>query len=237
MNPSKTPEKEREEIRADAEILLNKISAEKLLTPRAVYGFFPAKSQGNDIVVADEKVIHTLRKQSGEVCPALSDFIDPAGNDFIGALAVSVGDDAFEKLVDKSDDYTAILLQLIADRIAEASSEFIGRKMAEIAGGKEAVENLKNREQVRPAPGYPACPDHSEKKVIFELLNAESEIGIGLTESFAMTPKSSVCALLFTNPDAHYFSVGKIDSDQLADYAERKKLPLKTVQNLLVQNI
>ncbi|MFC1467710.1 methionine synthase [Verrucomicrobiota bacterium] len=243
----------------DAQAMLEKLRREHLLDPRAVFGFWPAASVGDDIeLYTDEsrtKVLTTLctlrqqKAKEGEPLVAMSDFIAPKDsgvNDHIGALAVTAGprvEELVQQYKAKKDDYNALLVQSIADRIAEAMAEYIHKKARDEWGfGKD--ENLTfaemNREQyrgIRPAPGYPACPDHTEKPVIFDLMNVEEEIGITLTESCAMRPVSSVSALIFAHPQSHYFTVGQIGDDQVADYAERKNMTEEEVKKWLAPNL
>jgi 5-methyltetrahydrofolate--homocysteine methyltransferase len=232
----------------DAQAMLEKMRREHLLDPRAVYGIWPATAQGDDILVANETVLRTLRQQTGkdgEPMVAMSDFITQE-NDYIGALAVTAGP-RVEELVQHykaaNDDYSALLVQSLGDRIAEALAEYIHKQVRDEWGfGKTedlTLHQIHHGEYqgIRPAPGYPACPDHSEKETLFSLLNVEKEIGITLTESGAMRPLSSVCALIFSNPQSHYFTVGPIGADQLSDYAERKNITESEAKKWLSQNL
>jgi 5-methyltetrahydrofolate--homocysteine methyltransferase len=240
----------------DAQALLKKIVAGKLLTARAVYGLFPANSVGDDIeVYTDESrrkvltVFHTLRQQmdkpDGQFNHALSDFIAPKETglpDHIGAFAVTTGDGVDElcrRFESDHDDYNSIMTKALADRLAEAFAERLHKRVRQ-EWGYGATEDLSHddliRERyrgIRPAAGYPACPDHTEKAILWSLLDAEAKTGIRLTESFAMHPASSVSGLYFAHPDAKYFGVGKIDRDQVLDYHFRKQMDLKTVERWL----
>jgi 5-methyltetrahydrofolate--homocysteine methyltransferase len=248
------------ELLEDARCLLRQIVDERLLTARGVYGFFPANSVGDDIeVYADESrrgllaTFHTLRQQMekpGEgVNLALADFIAPKETgmpDFLGAFAVTAGHGQ-EALVDRfkraHDDYNAIMATLLADRLAEAFAEWLHKRAREDWGyGRE--ERLTNEELIReryrgirPAPGYPACPDHTEKRALFDLLHAEENAGIRLTESFAMIPASSVSGLYFAHPESRYFGVGRIDRDQVQEYSRRKGMEVRDVERWLMPNL
>jgi 5-methyltetrahydrofolate--homocysteine methyltransferase len=243
----------------DAQRLLDRIVREKLLTARAVMGFFPANSVGDDIeVYADESrsrtlgVFHTLRQQmeksDGRYNHALADFIAPqetAVRDYLGAFAVTAGIH-IEKLIEEferdHDDYNAIMTKALADRLAEALAELMHKRAREAWYGEG--ENLSPEDLIheryrgiRPAPGYPACPDHTEKRLLFDLLRAEEKTGLRLTESFAMFPAASVCGLYFSHPESRYFAVGKIDRDQVLDYHRRKGMDLQTVERWLAPNL
>src|SRR5881628_2679419 len=244
----------------DAQALLNTIVRSKLLTARGVYGFFPANSVGDDIeLYRDEsrsKVLatfHTLRQQTpkpeGQFNQALADFIAPKSTglpDYIGAFAVTsgIGLEAvcarFEK---EHDDYNSIMAKALADRLAEAFAEYLHKQAREEWGyGKaEALSHedlIRERYRgIRPAPGYPACPDHTEKQILFDLLQAVKNTGITLTETFAMLPASSVSGLYFAHPDAKYFAVGKLGRDQILDYARRKNMDLVAIERWLSPNL
>ena len=244
----------------DAQKLLQRIVAEKLLTARAVYGFFPANSVGDDIQLYTDDTrtkvlttLHTLRQQmdkpAGQFNHALSDFIAPKSTglpDYLGAFAVTTGHgtDELAKHFEKDhDDYNSIMTKALADRLAEAFAECLHKRAREEWGyGK--TENLTHedliKEQyrgIRPAAGYPACPDHTEKGLLWELLDVEKRTGIKLTESYAMWPASSVSGLYFAHPEAKYFGVGKIDRDQVLDYHLRKGMDLQTVERWLGPNL
>jgi 5-methyltetrahydrofolate--homocysteine methyltransferase len=249
-----------QELFEDAQQLLDRIVNERLLTARGVYGFFPANSIGDDIeVYADESrsrvvtTIHTLRQQMEKsedgTNYALADFIAPrdAGAvDYLGAFAVTSGH-GLEALVEQfkreHDDYNAIMATALADRLAEAFAEMLHKRAREDWGyGKS--ENLSNEDLIReryrgirPAPGYPACPDHTEKRLLFDLLDAEANTDIHLTENFAMTPASSVSGFYFAHPEARYFGVGRIDRDQVTEYSQRKGMDVKTVERWLLPNL
>jgi 5-methyltetrahydrofolate--homocysteine methyltransferase len=248
------------EVFQDAWGLVENIVADRALRARAVYGFWPANSVGDDIqLFSDESrtnviaTLHTLRQQTrkaeAESNYALADFIAPASSgipDYIGAFAVTAGigvDELCAKFEREHDDYNSIMTKALADRLAEAFAECLHKKIREEwnygKGESLAVEDLiKERYRgIRPAPGYPAQPDHTEKRTLFCLLDAENKAGIQLTENFAMMPASSVCGLYFSHPDAQYFSVGKIGRDQLEDYAARKKMPVEEMERWLRPNL
>lgn len=244
------------ELFGDAQALLQKIVDHGWLTARGIYGFFPANSVGDDIEVyadASRKVVfttfHTLRQQTrkpvGQYNLALADFIAPRSTgltDYLGAFAVTTGiglDALCEQFERDHDDYTSIMAKALADRLAEAFAEYLHKQAREDWGygqeerlGEEDLIRERYR-GIRPAPGYPACPDHTEKRLLFDLLQVESKIGISLTESFAMVPASSVCGLYFAHPVAKYFSVGKLGRDQLLDYHLRKQMGLRMVERWL----
>jgi 5-methyltetrahydrofolate--homocysteine methyltransferase len=248
------------ELFRDAQTLLQEIVSKKLLTARGVYGFFPANSTGDDIeIYADESrkqrqaTFHTLRQQSekpsGQANQALADFIAPKSSelpDHLGAFAVTtgIGIEALCARFEKDhDDYNSIMAKALADRLAEAFAECLHKQVREEWGyGKE--ERLSHgdliREKyrgIRPAAGYPACPDHTEKRILFDLLHAEQQTGIRLTESYAMYPASSVSGLYFAHPQARYFAVGKIGRDQVEDYAKRKGMALAEIEKWLGPNL
>ncbi|HYJ36398.1 MAG TPA: vitamin B12 dependent-methionine synthase activation domain-containing protein, partial [Rhizomicrobium sp.] len=231
---------------ADAQAMLKRIVDEKWLTARASIGFWPAESEAEDIVVYkdDERkerlaVFHTLRQQVARERDtpnlALADFVAPAGigkEDYVGAFVVTAGhgEDAIAAhfKADK-DDYSAILLSALADRLAEAFAEALHEKVRKDYWGYAADEKFTNDELIkeaysgiRPAPGYPAQPEHSEKATLFKLLDASDKIGVKLTESYAMWPGSSVSGFYYAHPESRYFGVGKIERDQVEDYARRK---------------
>jgi len=234
------------QLHADALAMLEKIVAEQWLTARAVIGFFPANTIGDDIVLYRDDarreqltVLHTLRQQmpkaEGRPCIALSDFVAPKESgvaDYVGAFVVTAGIGEAEKseaLKGANNDYDAILLKALADRLAEALAERMHQRVRRELWGYAPDENLTNEELIgekyrgiRPAPGYPAQPDHTEKATLFGLLDAEAAIGAQLTESFAMLPGATVSGLYFSHPDSAYFGVGRVDRDQIEDYARRK---------------
>jgi len=247
----------------DANKMLRKIIEEKWLSANAVVGIFPAFSEEDDIKIMDaesKKVIHTFytirqqsKKREGEKNIALADFIRPQSvsshepTDHLGAFALSTGFGIEEKLNEfekDHDDYSAIMLKALADRLAEAFAELMHKKIRTEIWGYAASENLSNEELIkekydgiRPAPGYPAQPDHTEKITLWQLLDVEKNSGITLTENMAMVPSAAVSGLYFAHPDAHYFSVGKLNNDQLSDYAKRKNMPLKEVEQWLSSNL
>jgi 5-methyltetrahydrofolate--homocysteine methyltransferase len=242
---------------ADAQAMLQRAIAEGWFTTRAVIGFWPANGEGDDILAfADETrktpiaTLHTLRQQlarrEGRANLALADFIAPRASglaDYIGAFAVTagIGEDAVvERFKHANDDYSAIMAKALADRLAEALAERMHQQVRREFWGYEPGEAL-NKEDliaeryrgIRPAPGYPAQPDHTEKGTLFALLGAESAIGVTLTESFAMWPGASVCGLYFSHPESYYFGVGKIERDQVEDYARRKDQTLAETERWL----
>ncbi|MDP6435620.1 MAG: methionine synthase [Gammaproteobacteria bacterium] len=242
---------------ADAQDMLEKIIEEKWLTARAVTGLFPANSRGDDVLVyADDTrkevraTLHHLRQQrskSGDQPNrCLADFIAPVTTgvkDYIGAFAVTAGIGIGKKVREFEavhDDYNAILLKALADRLAEACAEYMHERVRTGQWGYAASEQLDNEALIaesytgiRPAPGYPACPDHTEKATLWKLLDVEKNAGIKLTESYAMVPMAAVSGFYYSHPESSYFAVGKIGRDQVADYAERKKLPVSTVERWL----
>jgi 5-methyltetrahydrofolate--homocysteine methyltransferase len=245
----------------DARQLLDRAVAEKLFSASAAVGFWPANSTPDDDIVLftdDERTtelerLHTLRQQMAkpESRPnlALSDFTAPVDSgvpDYVGAFAVSAGgslEDAKKVFTDANDDYNAILLTSLADRLAEAAAEWLHAKVRRELWGYAPDENADNaaliREEyqgIRPAPGYPAQPDHTEKRTIFRLLDAGKNAGIHLTESMAMVPGASVSGLYFWHPDAHYFGLGRMGADQLADYAARKGWSMAEAERWLALN-
>src|SRR6476469_8477120 len=231
---------------ADAQAMLDRIASERWFRASAVFGFWPANSEGDDILVyGDEQrtkpiaVLHTLRQQltrrEGRANVALADFIAPRASglaDHIGAFMVTAGigeDDVAERFKRANDDYSAIMVKALADRLAEAFAERLHQRVRKEFWAYSPDETLagvdligEKYRGIRPAPGYPAQPDHSEKETLFALLDGERRIGVKLTESFAMWPGASVCGLYFSHPDRHYFGVGKIERDQVEDYAARK---------------
>jgi 5-methyltetrahydrofolate--homocysteine methyltransferase len=245
----------------DATALLDRIVRDRLLRARGVLGFFPAASVGDDIELfrdperrAPLAVIHTLRqqmaKQPGRPNLALADFVAPADSgaaDWIGAFAVTAGhglDELVAEFQGRQDDYSAILAKALADRLAEAFAERLHERVRREFWGYAPDEALANadliRERyqgIRPAPGYPACPDHTEKATLFGLLGAEQRAGIRLTESFAMLPGAAVSGYYFWRPEAQYFGVGKIDRDQVEDYARRKGMDVAAVERWLAPNL
>jgi 5-methyltetrahydrofolate--homocysteine methyltransferase len=236
----------------DATTLLNTIIKEKWLTAKGAVGFWPAVSKEDDVIIDDngkEVSLHFLRQQSkkaaGQPNFSLADFICPATEkkqDYIGAFAVTIH--GIEKHIkafeDNQDDYNKIILQALADRLAEAFAEYLHAETRTNYWGYAKEEQLDNEalikeqyEGIRPAPGYPACPDHTEKYTLFELLNGQEHTGISLTESLAMYPASSVCGWYFANPQSQYFGLGKIQQDQVEDYAKRKNQSLDYITRWL----
>jgi len=248
------------ELFADAQQLLARIVDEKLLTAKGVYGLFAACSIGDDIELypdASKKgvlaTIHTLRQQGekpqGLPNLALADYVAPQSSgrtDHVGAFAVTTGirlDELCRKFDLDHDDYNSIMAKALADRLAEAFAEYLHKRVREL-WGYGRLERLTNEELIRekyrgirPAPGYPACPDHTEKRTLFDLLQVERHTGIILTESFAMLPAAAVSGWYFAHPEAKYFSVGKIGRDQVEDYAHRKGMDLRTIERWLAPNL
>jgi 5-methyltetrahydrofolate--homocysteine methyltransferase len=244
----------------DAQKLLNRLLNEKLIHGKAVYGFFPAAAIGDDITLyTDESrsktlaAFHTLRQQmdkpAGQVNYALSDFIasaDTGLHDYLGvfALTAGLGVDEIARLFEADhDDYNAIMTKALADRLAEASAEWL-HLQARLAWGFGHDENLSNEQLIkedyrgiRPAPGYPAQPDHTEKRILFDVLKAEDNARVILTENFAMHPASSVSGLYFAHPEAKYFGVGMINRDQVEDYARRKNMDIAAIEKWLAPNL
>ena len=244
-------------LHADAQDMLRRMIAEGWFTARAAIGFWPANSEGDDILVfADESrktpiaTLHTLRQQlarrEGRANVALADFVAPRASglrDYIGAFAVTagIGEDAVvERFKHANDDYSAIMAKALADRLAEALAEYMHRRVRREFWAYDPNEALSTDELIaetyrgiRPAPGYPAQPDHTEKSTLFGLLGGESGTGVRLTESFAMWPGASVCGLYFSHPESYYFGVGKIERDQVEDYARRKGQTLQDTERWL----
>jgi 5-methyltetrahydrofolate--homocysteine methyltransferase len=241
----------------DAQAMLKTIVDEKWFEARGVVGFWPANADGDDVVVyADESRttelarLHSLRQQmakgeGGRANVALADFIAPVGTkpDWIGGFAVTAGHGELaiaKAFKDKGDDYSSILAAALADRLAEAFAEALHRRVRTELWGYAPDEAFdldrligETYRGIRPAPGYPAQPDHTEKATLFRLLDAEAQTGMELTESFAMNPPASVSGLYFAHPESHYFGVGRIERDQVADYARRKGWDLATAERWL----
>jgi 5-methyltetrahydrofolate--homocysteine methyltransferase len=244
------------ELFADAQKMLKKIFKEKRLTAKAIFGLFPANSVNEDDIeliisplmgempAGQRGLFRTLRQQlqrrEGVPDYALADFIAPKSSgiqDYIGCFCVSTGfgvDEMADAYKDNLDDYNSILVKALADRLAEAYAEYLHKEVRTKYWGYAADEDLssedlinENYKGIRPAPGYPACPDHLEKLTIWELLDVENKIGVKLTESLAMWPASSVSGYYFANPEARYFGLGKIKEDQVADFSSRKGIPLE----------
>jgi 5-methyltetrahydrofolate--homocysteine methyltransferase len=239
--------------------MLERVIDEGLLTPRGAYGFWPAAREGDDIVLytddsrTSERTRFPMLRQQGIVPDgkpnlSLADFVAPADapvRDYVGAFAVTSGAEAevlARRHEKEHDDYSAIMLKALADRLAEAFAEYLHAR-ARRDWGFGADEDLSQEELrgeryrgIRPAFGYPACPDHSEKLRLFELLDAPG-VGIRLTESCAMVPAASVSGIYLAHPRARYFTVGRIDRDQVLDYAARKGVPLEEVERWLAHNL
>jgi 5-methyltetrahydrofolate--homocysteine methyltransferase len=247
----------------DAQAMLQRLIGEKWLTARAVVGFWPANSIGDDIeLYADPAretqltMLHSLRQQmvrdegANRANMALADFIAPKDSgvaDYIGGFAVTAGIGVEAKAAEferDNDDYNAILLKALADRLAESFAERMHQCVRREFWGYAPGETLRNEDLIaegyrgiRPAPGYPACPDHTEKATLWRLLDVKKNIGIELTDSFAMWPAASVSGFYFAHPDAAYFGVGKIERDQVEDYAARKGLPVAEIERWLAPNL
>jgi 5-methyltetrahydrofolate--homocysteine methyltransferase len=237
----------------DAQAMLAKLVEENWVRASGVVGFWAANAVGDDIVLWRDEArsselarLHTLRQQmdkgEGKANSALSDFVALREADYVGAFAVTAGlgeEEVAIRFKRANDDYSAILAQALCDRLAEAFAEALHAKVRRELWGYAADEALSHDELIaeqykgiRPAPGYPAQPDHTEKATIFDLLDARA-IGVDLTESMAMTPPSSVSGLYFAHPEAEYFGVGRIDRDQVEDYARRKGWDMATAERWL----
>jgi 5-methyltetrahydrofolate--homocysteine methyltransferase len=255
----------------DAQVLLNRIVQEKLLTAKAVIGFWPANAVGDDIELevessslkADEKLkngfakkvrIHTLRQQAekvdGQPYYALSDFIadkDSGVQDYFGGFAVTTGlgcDELVAEFEKNYDDYNSIMVKALADRLAEAFAEKLHELVRKEYWGYAKEEVFTNEqlikeeyEGIRPAPGYPACPEHTEKGTLFALLDAEEKIGLKITESYAMYPTAAVSGFYFSHPESRYFGLGKITKDQVEEYATRKNMSIEEAERWLSPNL
>jgi 5-methyltetrahydrofolate--homocysteine methyltransferase len=245
---------------AEGNTLLDQIIEKKLITARGVYGLFPANAVGDDVELYTDNTrttvlqrFHFLRQQANregsEPCRSLADFIAPKETglpDYIGAFAVTSGiclKELCDSYRDKNDDYNAIMAEALADRLAEAFAECLHKRVRE-EWGYGCAEGLSNVDLIaekyrgiRPAAGYPACPDHTEKGPLWHLLDVQKNTGMLITESFAMWPGSSVSGLYFAHPESRYFSLGKIDRDQVADYAERKGMTVAEVERWLGPNL
>jgi 5-methyltetrahydrofolate--homocysteine methyltransferase len=248
------------ELFRDAQELLQRIFSEKLLSAKAIFGLFPANTiNEDDIEIYDEngntlQTFLTLRQQLKKRAEvpniALSDFIAPKSTektDYMGCFCVSTGfgtkalADDFEA---NNDDYNAIMIKALADRLAEAFAEYLHKEVRVHHWGYAANEQLSNAELIkesykgiRPAPGYPACPDHLEKQTIWKLLEVKKQIGVELTESLAMWPAASVSGYYFANPEAKYFGLGKITEDQLIDYSKRREISIEDARKWLNPNL
>ena len=247
----------------DAQKLLTEIATKHLLTARGLYAFWPASSTGDDVDLYTDDTrreklgtFYFLRQQmqkpAGQFNHCLADYIcpqsavpNPESGDYLGGFAVSIhgADELAEQFKRDHDDYNAIMAKALADRLAEAFAEYL-HQQARIAWGFGRDEKLSHgdliREKyqgIRPAAGYPASPDHIEKQLLFDLLEAEKKIDIKLTESFAMYPGASVSGLYFSHPEAKYFGVGQIARDQVTDYAKRRGEPISAVEKRLGPNL
>jgi len=227
---------------------------EKWISANAVIGFWAANSVGDDIELENGIVLHTLRQQTKKTAGApniaLADFLAPKESglqDYIGAFAVTAGigiEKWIEKFEKDHDDYNSIMLKALADRLAEAFAEHIHERVRKEFWAYDRSEKLSNTDLIsekyrgiRPAAGYPACPDHTEKPVIFNLLHAEKNAGIKLTESNAMYPAASVSGLYFAHPESIYFGLGKITKDQVEDYEKRKGMTFDEAERWLSPNL
>lgn len=245
----------------DAQNMLQKIIDEKWLTAKACFGLFPANSQEDDILIYDTENIkeekfrlitlrQQLQKRAGQPNLALADFVAPKAKgvkDYIGTFCVSTGfgvQEIAERFEKENDDYNSIMIKALADRLAEAFAEFLHREIRIRYWGYSPEESLTNEELIkerykgiRPAPGYPACPDHLEKQTLWELMDVEKKIGVTLTESYAMWPAASVSGYYFAHPEAKYFGLGKIKEDQLIDYSKRRNIPIEEARKWLNPNL
>jgi 5-methyltetrahydrofolate--homocysteine methyltransferase len=246
----------------EAQAMLRRIVEERWLRASAVVGLWPASRVGDDIeVYVDEQrdsvvaTVHTLRQQTSRDRGrrenyALADFIAPRDSglaDYLGGFAVTTGHGLDERVAAfeaDNDDYSSIMLKALGDRLAEALAERMHERVRRDLWGYAADETLDNAaliaEQyrgIRPAPGYPACPDHTEKRILFDLLHAEQNTGIELTDSFAMHPTAAVSGWYFSHPDSRYFGVGRIERDQVRDYARRKRMTIAEVEHWLAPNL
>ncbi|GAF04220.1 methionine synthase [Saccharicrinis fermentans DSM 9555 = JCM 21142] len=245
----------------DAQAMLDKIERDKMLTPKAVFGLFPANSEGDDVIVYTDESrtiektrFHQIREQQDkpgkETFHALSDFIAPVSSgvkDYIGGFAVTsgIGIEKWEKAyMDDHDDFSAIMLKSLADRLAEAFAELLHFRVRKEFWGYAPDEDFNTdnfiRERyrgIRPALGYPACPDHSEKRSLFDLMEVEKNVGITLTEHFSMYPNASVSGLYFAHPKAMYFGIGKIGKDQVEDLAQRKGISTDEMEKWIPINL
>ena len=243
----------------DAQVLLRQMIDDNMVQADGVIGLFPANSVNESVELYDESTgekidsFHFLRnqeeKEPGIPNLCLADFIAPAGSgikDYIGFFAVTAGlgvEKHAEKFIAENDDYSAIMVKILADRLAEAFAEVLHLYVRKQYWGYAPGESLplerilvEDYQGTRPAPGYPACPEHSEKRKLFDLLKVE-ESGIQLTENYAMYPVASVCGYYFSHPDSQYFNVGRISADQVAAYASLKGISIAEVEKLMAQNV
>ena len=248
------------ELFKDAKAMLDQWLSSQQVKASAVFGFWPAQSDGDDVIVFEDETrqtertrLHHLRQQTdkpnGKPNLCLSDFVAPtdAAADYIGGFVVTAGlglDTLVAEFEGANDDYNAILAKALADRLAEAAAEYLHEQVRRVHWGYapdealDQTELIKERYQgIRPAPGYPACPDHTEKRTLFDLLEAERAIGVHLTENFAMTPAASVSGFYFSHPQASYFGLGKIGSDQVTHYAARKQWTIDVAERWLRPNL
>ena len=245
----------------DAQNMLQKIIDEKWLTAKACFGLFPANSEEDDILIYDTENIkeekfrlitlrQQLQKREGQPNLALADFVAPKAKgvqDYIGTFCVSTGfgvQEIAKRFEKENDDYNSIMIKALADRLAEAFAEFLHREIRIRYWGYSPEESLTNEQLIkerykgiRPAPGYPACPDHLEKQTLWELMDVEKNIGVTLTESYAMWPAASVSGYYFAHPEAKYFGLGKIKEDQLIDYSKRRNIPIEEARKWLNPNL
>jgi 5-methyltetrahydrofolate--homocysteine methyltransferase len=246
----------------DALKMLDQLIDERWLQARAVFGLFPAHCEDHDDLIlytddARKQVLMRLchlrqqrSKEAGQAQYCLSDFVAPATSnlrDYVGAFAVTAGigiDEHVARFEKDHDDYSAIILKALADRLAEAGAEYLHERVRREHWAYAAGEKLSNSDLIsekyagiRPAPGYPACPDHTEKGKLWELLDVEASIGLSLTDSYAMFPTAAVSGFYFSHPDARYFPVGKISRDQLISYAERKGMSVVEAERWLAPNL
>jgi 5-methyltetrahydrofolate--homocysteine methyltransferase len=247
---------------SDASVMLDKIIKERWLRARAIVGFYPANTIDHDDILVYEddtrekeimRLCH-LRQQRGKADGhaqnCLADYIAPVDSgaeDFIGGFAVTAGfgiDEHVERFEAEKDDYSSILLKALADRLAEALAEYVHEAVRKSYWGYDRKESLSNDQLIseqyrgiRPAPGYPACPDHTEKGRLWELLDVEKGIGLELTENYAMFPTAAVSGFYYSHPDSKYFSVGKIARDQIESFAERKGMTIEEAERWLAPNL
>jgi 5-methyltetrahydrofolate--homocysteine methyltransferase len=236
--------------------MLDQVIAEKWLQAKAIVNLFPVKRNGEDVAVLSKGVetgfnFHFLRQQGkkGKGVPnrSLVDYIHPSKTDYMGGFAVTAGwgiESKLEEFQKNHDDYHDIMLKALADRLAEAGAEYLHELVRKELWGYAKSEILENEalikeeyQGIRPAPGYPACPEHSEKKTLFDLMQVEKSIGITLTDSYAMYPTSSVSGFYFGHPESKYFGLGKIGEDQVEDYGKRKGVSKGQAERWLSPNL
>ena len=240
--------------------MLDRIISEKWLTANGVFGIYPAASSGDDILVYEDESRSKLRctftnlrnqdlKEEGIPNLCLADFVAPAESglkDYLGAFAVTAGlgvDEKVREFEADHDDYSAIMIKALADRLSEAFTELVHEQIRKDYWGYAPGEDLSKKDLfrekysgIRPAHGYPACPEHSEKEVLFDLLDAR-KYGMSLTENYSMVPAASVSGLIFAHPESRYFFVGKVSREQVEDYAGRKGIPVSEAERLLASNL